>query len=1192
MRRVLKASFSRESSSSDGKEEPIPQNDGNSPVKSGNQTEIINWEKMGGLRSSRQRQISFTGIEDLNLNGDQEDSRDSVKELMGSILDIYGDEGNFRRESQIPTGPKAQPTFMMKKANGPANEVGNINSYFSDTEPILKHTKSMKEPRNSFRDENESKRIHESILHFPGPTEEEPKDHLYKVDEVDYDLTNQNKLEAHQNPQESKESSQFVIDIKMVTSLMKTRFQAVEQDSVFDRPLNLEAKDGLNLTSPKDLIDKFGDDEIVTIQKLLNSKDKLNRKVGMTRRSKTFVSSIQDKKEVAYVKKKTQLSSLEGELLEDEGESKKSYLEDLKEVALIDIESISSLNDVFKLYANQISCFTVSSSLQNYAILGLQSGKIIEVMPGKKPETLKKVMKTPISAIGVSHNLEYFAVGSTDGELYVSKTDGKMADKSAKIPQQSIQDIKFISETHFLVLTLNSVLVFTLKSYMLKLSLSDFTIFNQNEHISCMGVLVHSKFNLVGLSVGYKIHTLKMEFNSVKEAFVVSRLNGMMSPQDFRPVEDPNSSPDSFQTKSNSASTSTGSSNDKSEQSISKSHHKSETSLSWPLSLHWIEPQKGQSSIYMVTFCRDEICLAKTDSKSINIESKSIIESRIVWGCILNDRIITYLNPSLEIEFISLDKIFNNTMTSENVYTKKPLVEGFIRNTKEKEMLEQIGSQLDDKDLKGDLRIWFQRVFAARICSPCSRRIFFSTIEGITTIGLSSFDSQVKTYVSKGQHISAIKLLNTIFLGRVSVCEIEKESIKQTVPFIIKSYLEKILIGRITQEDLIQILDIVLECLVYSDNVSFAFSELKNKFGNYLFWKEVSKLIKQRRITRIPDSTLVESVDFLEDEDVIILLQEFPLEFGKQDDDTFSNILTVVKRKNLWPFLYKLCILNPNQTVPLFLTMLQSEILVMKDSIKSEILMNTFFRDLKKIKASEYFQLEEQKVIFRIFWFLHLILSPGGLSGSMKHFIDNPNLLKDNLPVVFFCCVDWLLSKQNFEFLLKTCAPMTFELLYWMFSNTQYLNYRPLFDLISKSQPTTVSKLNSKDEIHQVSLYRAVHELKNSRTPFNLTMTMVGLIESLAGEFFSQETGFLAMRILNFIVYPEVNKYEIIEWVAHYVKCSVKGGFLEGKFWFDFRAASQDTFEDLIVSVVDKMEGSRAVVGMKKEISEIALNNR
>ena len=115
---------------------------------------------------------------------------------------------------------------------------------------------------------------------------------------------------------------------------------------------------------------------------------------------------------------------------------------------------------------------------------------------------------------------------------------------------------------------------------------------------------------------------------------------------------------------------------------------------------------------------------------------------------------------------------------------------------------------------------------------------------------------------------------------------------------------------------------------------------------------------------------------YLDNEDVIKILREFRLDIDDDEDEqTINKVLMVIKKKNIWPYLYKFCIFYPNQSIPLFLTMLAAEI-TMDKSVQDQILHEPFWTDPDSIDLDTFFDDENKRLFFRIFWFLDLVLAP------------------------------------------------------------------------------------------------------------------------------------------------------------------------------------------------------------------------
>lgn len=949
---------------------------------------------------------------------------------------------------------------------------------------------------------------------------------------------------------------EFKLNVRLIASMVQSRFtmSTLEEEKEArevkkQRGYRMSLKPEASNHCVKELIEKFGDIEINEGRKFMIEEGIATQ---LTDPHKIFQSNLgaagSDDTPKSTTNKFTQMSLFQ--LEQSHAEDKKSYLEDKISVSVFDIEVLNYINILAEgIPWAQVSSFAFSRNNSKIVLMGLETGGVIEIITTGKGSVKKHQLSSKVSAVGVSSPEEYLVAGTVNSELLFKRTEGRMAKKTiSNLNDQRINHIVFIGEHTVLVGTHSAVFQFLIKSYGVMLETSMLTVIpiqpTQLMQITCLsyssGVAVAAAF----------VDRVKLMFISeeTKDYFRVHQIG-----EDIVEIERENSHPN----------------------------------MKWPPCVYWIVPERRDMPVYLTVFWADKVYLIKYEGDDYQVRSCTTLGSKAVWGTVLEGRLIAIITPQLEIEFISFDNIFANTLSRENIYQKFEIPKNLFKDPKDQNYMLKYKDLLENDTIEMTSKVPFFQFFRNRVKDTRGELIMVTDI-GFVKHKIASYERMIENYVISGQLVSAVKLMNNIFLKRIAVTPVEKETIRKIVPAVLIKYLERTFQNRISNEELKQILDIVLESLIYSDNLKFAFTEVQPKFGPELFWQEISSFIKQRRINTIPIDYLYVGSKYLSTHEIVHLLGDInPQAAENGDADAYvSQVLNILKRKAVWILLYKLCIMFPTTVVSALLTTLLSEQLSIETKEKGAIVEEVIDHFPQDISFLEYyFTVGKRKMFFRLYWLLYLIFLKDSLQKAVKMFGDVNDQLTKNIPLVFSKALEWVLEPSNTKILLELNPQLYFELIYIMINNSVLLRTQFSSDVVRQLRQFQMSKAKFKSKLNDTASKNAIESLVKDSSIFAVPENILLILEDVVGDTFAPEIGFLVVKILNFSSYE--SKYDNVEWICYYLQLAMSQKFKENRLWVDFKPLDQDTFEDLVLEIVGKLKGP-SIKEMKEEIGQNA----
>ena len=854
--------------------------------------------------------------------------------------------------------------------------------------------------------------------------------------------------------------------------------------------------------------------------------------------------------------KESKKSEEAAEKLESVGETyveqlidKEKFIEDILEVPLFVTDILNVVNSSLQGSYNSTICAFAVSKQNTLAVFGTENGELIEIIVKEKAVVKKHSMDSKVTAIAVSPNEEYFVAGSINSEVTFQRSNSKLARKQIKnLNQQKVTQIHFTDNNSVLVATIYNLYYFTIGGMSILMD------------VSMTPVMPRQAFPILQLSSIY--------FDSILRIIVTFTdrisLYGLTKEDKKDPVvfkvgcdiedADVNNSP---------------------------------VNNKWPPVVDWMEPDgENMSSVFLV-FWKSKITMVDFGSNDWTGIKTRKLGTKIVWGKVFDARLLCLLTTDLEIEFLSINKIFMKGFKYEGTNSRMQISPSILKDDRDRAYINKYKDKLEDQAIDISLKLPFFQFWRNRL-KDTKTEIFMITDNGLLKYRLVTLDKIVEYYRARNDHLAALKLINNIFLNRIFSKSAERNTLKVDVPLVVKSYVDKKYSPEMFTDDMRYLLDVCIETLMYSGNTNAIFEEVKSKFPPKIFWEEISKFIRNKKLKTVPYEALADESSYLDNSDVIEILKNFQIENQVEDEETINKVLKIVKKKNIWPFLYKFCIFYPAQSVPTFLSMLAAEILSKRAKLGDS--GHGVWLDPATLEINRVFESEHIILLFRVFWFFNLVLGSGSLESSLSHFTLNPDQLVHNIPEVYAKTIEWILDEGNLKTIVDTSPVMFFELVYQCMMNIPLLKTAKVIDVIKKIKNIYLKKNEQTNSPKFVANFRATQALNTDPYPFAVAENFLIILEDLLDLKYQQHLGFLIVKLLHHGTHE--SRFENQEWICCSLLMAMKKIFKDNTFWDRFESLKQESFEDLLISVIQKIDSFKYISELKQEITDLAFEQK
>lgn len=442
----------------------------------------------------------------------------------------------------------------------------------------------------------------------------------------------------------------------------------------------------------------------------------------------------------------------------------------------------------------------------------------------------------------------------------------------------------------------------------------------------------------------------------------------------------------------------------------------------------------GTKTRYLTVSYGSSIKIMKINDTDYTLTLSTINDAYkpVIWCQVMDDRLLLCVDHQQTMEVFSLDKMFNGSLVNEKFYSKTTLEEAMFegRQGKAVQALLQSSDSLSDAD-----KMIVSRYMSGR-CLRQAKQLDLCCGTGLWQYHLMAMDNLLDSLAQKKKHIDALRVSNSVFLGRVVSTAAERKSIQERLPALVLDYIDENK-NEADEEDMGRLLSISLESMAIADVAGDAFGMIQSRFDDELFYQQFSFLAKNRTIKSIDIDTLCDHVDSLEVDAVVCLLQGYNLDSTGSADMILGKIASIVKRKNAWSILYKISIVSPENSVMLLLTLLIAKVIGNGDA---NITIKNCLAELKERHTINLaFINDDREPLLRLTWYLKTVLAYGQLKSTVKILMSSVGDLSINLQKVFDITLDWLSMPTTFMAFSEISTQLYFCLMLDACNNTMYI---------------------------------------------------------------------------------------------------------------------------------------------------------
>lgn len=769
----------------------------------------------------------------------------------------------------------------------------------------------------------------------------------------------------------------------------------------------------------------------------------------------------------------------------DRKEIKKRNMSPLQSEEFEKIEEIASK----EMKGNLVS-FSISKLTKQTIILGSDLGEVIEI-DLRNDKVRNYTIPGKISACDITPQEKLFAAGSVKGDIVVKKTFGGWAKKTiSSYPQKGqIVQIKFINDNDFLLCTNKDVVMMTALDMKLTFEIKQFRVFQSSPQVvqsiampyvakrGCIIIVCEvEKVNFIALERGTK------QIGEIKRPESVEK--GLIP------------------------------------------------FVSWIRS-----PLVGE--IYAVIFWGNKFILVKEENTKIKIVKQINLNHNVVWGGILDNSIICFLNENYKFYFQVFDSLFFNDKFNEG---KKDL----------QELNSCLGAiQLEKTQFKDAKVICFRedgkltRTYEDRIRAG-NKEVWFLESKGISLLRLLSFKELAFKYIDNGKWLNSLLLCLDILSNEIKTSIQTKQEIGQVLEKIVNLYADSFL-KNFSDEDINRkVLKTAVEALIKAKKEKLIFEQIKDKFGKGIFWEIIDEFISHGLIGEIPLNDIVEGAKYIKKDNLESLLLNLSGRQFLKDYESFNQLLMILKSKQLWSSFCKIALNTDFQSYKILLSSMLNEI------VSSHNLENRIWLNFDPNNSDE-FVLDPD---FRIFWFLWKVF-------KWKNFqilvIDFSDIKKKEETWKY--TMEWMFEDLNGNILSHKFIQLYLEIFYEIFLNKELMTNHHVFISLKKIFTGIMSKTSDS--------FFEDWKINVDFTKLTTEELILNLIFSTTSQELHSDVSFFVIKILNLDSFQ--NLFENKPFIVKIVESALNPKFKKSRFWMYYKDLSHEEVEDLILKVFMKI---------------------
>ena len=781
-----------------------------------------------------------------------------------------------------------------------------------------------------------------------------------------------------------------------------------------------------------------------------------------------------------------------------------------------DKDKTKEIADLIKNQINgQLVCFAVSEEKKDLIIIGTDLGDVVEVELRQKKVRRHK-LESRVTSLDISPDCEKFVAGLQTGEVYLKKTFGSWSSKRQKIDDHPLLQVRFTTNDSILSVSESNIFRLELTDLKVIYDISKKPIIQNSTY-----PILEANFSGPRLVVCFVSHIqiLDIEEKHVegerKESGEIGMSGGpwILEKPDFVDGE-------------------------------------CAPSVSW-LSLY------NKREVFLLVFWGRFILLAKQEGGSLNLVGMKQLGQQVLWGQVLRNRVILVVFEDYEVHMLSVQTVFVNLMSGGGFEAKFKLSKLEYAHPRE----------LKIEGCTQAVKI------SGEIIRSSSNVVYFLKKDTIFRVYLFSLQEMAREYSEKGEWLPAFKLCVEVCEDRISADDQEKLVMKSEAVQLSLRYTEKFLEKSKTTEELqSRMIRICIEALLSTGNLDYLFKKMRLKFDEISFWKEIDIFIENGLLNYVPISALKDGGLYLQSDSFQFLVFQFSTEELLSHEEEFNQVLMMLKRRKLWPSLYRIGFMTVESTLNLVLSTMMGELMSVTSSdhkdIEERIQSDKF---ASSVTPDELFEDNRLSSYLRIFWYLRTIVN-----WNVETFFENNSRMED----VWAKTIEWLVDPQNIKVMTKVNISAFLEIFFELFLNIDFSTS----ELVASKMKDKIDRI--KGCMDDSSLYFRVEE-ESHMDNFFVFKAVLGSLFQFCDKKYSQDVSFLALKVVTLSVFK--NFYEEKELLRNVLRHLVQTEFVGGRLWFHFEPISKEDYEEQIIRVLKNLKHHSIFDFIQAELDESSL---
>ena len=601
-------------------------------------------------------------------------------------------------------------------------------------------------------------------------------------------------------------------------------------------------------------------------------------------------------------------------------------------------------------------------------------------------------------------------------------------------------------------------------------------------------------------------------------------------------------------------------------------------------SVSWLSPEDKDFS-YILVFWDFYVFLIKNQGPESTICGMKRMDKQLVWGCVLRNRTIAVLHLDFELCLESIQSMFTNLVTGAGFETKFQLTKSEYT----------CGKPKDSDSGEGAPQKWSESIRCFQ------NSIFFLKKDGISSIYLLSLREMAFAYAEQGHWLPSLKLCVEVCNKKIRADSIETTEIRVEATRLATAYVDRFVDRSKRNEELQgKILRVSMDALIGTENEDFLFESLRMKFDEIVFWQVIQGFVEAGMISKVPVKALKDGAMFLQKEELEWVLQNLVRADLEENEDEAHVLMQIVKKRKLWPSLYRLGLIWPQENLGIVLGTMMAELMFSQEEV------NLIF---EKLTAAPQ---EERKGILvdpklgeyiRVFWFLKSIVN-WQMVGIEEY--------RKDMEVVWLKVVGWMMDPSNIKVLSSTNINAYLEVYFDLFLNVEFSSSKRIaLDLKSR-----LESLKS-----QIGILEPEKEMEAPKSPFSPSkkrsrkrkdstgpaikeeeedeeeqaehlLLFKAIIQNLfqfANPDQSVNIAFLALKLMTLSVFNRI--YRDSSFLKTIIVTLLSWPFLENQLWFNYEYVKKEDFEEKIVRVMSQFSKTKEFQTCRGSLQTMAVEN-